>query len=50
MNLGSEAKGASPAEVEKEVINILADSSLFEDLEPEDRQELVHRLTSLMSH
>ncbi len=50
MKLGSEIEIDSSGEVEKEVINILADSSFFEDLDSEDRQELVNRLMSLMNH
>ncbi len=50
MNPGSIMKADSSVEVEKEVINILADSSFFEDLDSEDRQELVNRLMSLMNH
>ncbi len=50
MNPVSKMKADSSVEVEKEVINILADSSFFEDLDSEDRQELVNRLMSLMNH
>ncbi len=50
MNFGSEINLDSSVEVEKEVINILADSSFFEDLEPEARQELVNLLISLMNY
>jgi hypothetical protein len=42
--------GFSSSEMEKEVINILADSALFTDLEAEDRQRLVKHLLSLMYH
>ncbi len=40
----------SSLEMEKEVVSILADSVLFQELETEDRQELVNRLLSLMYH
>jgi hypothetical protein len=38
------------ADMEKEVISILTDSSLFMEMEREDRQELVNRLISLIYH
>ncbi len=40
----------SSVEMEKEVVSILADSALFQELEADDRQELVNRLLSLMYH
>ncbi len=40
----------SSREMEKEVVSILADSALFQELETDDRQELVNRLLSLMYH
>ncbi len=42
--------GSSLVEMENEIINILAGSSLFKDLESEDRQELVNHLVSLLYH
>ena len=49
MGSAKENKILSSVEMEKEVISILADSALFQELEAEDRQELVSRLMSLMS-
>ncbi len=43
-------KLSSSVEMEQEVVSILADSALFQELEAEDRQELVNRLLSLMYH
>ena len=50
MDRRKENKLLSSVEMEKEVINILADSALFQELEAEDRQELVNHLLSLMYH
>ncbi len=48
MNPWSENKLFSSEETEKEVVDILTDSSLFSELEAEDRQELVSRLIALI--
>ncbi len=50
MNPWDENKSFSSAEMEKEVINILTDSALFLELEAEDRQELINRVISLITH
>lgn len=47
MNLMSEYKQCGTAqEQEKELMNILVDSSLYRDMSPEDRQKLLNYLVS----